>query len=190
MNGKNIEITDKTKLLGVIISNDLKWEDNTDLLIKKANARMQLLRKCASFTKDKNELKNIYILFVRSILEQSCVVWHSSINQENSESLERVQKSAIKIILQEEYIEYPDGLLKLNLETLSERRKTLCQNFAVETAKHESLKHLFPTNKNATHCETRQPEKFHVNMAYTERYKSSAVPQMQRLLNDLHNDEE
>ena len=27
-------------------------------------------------------------------------------------------------------------------------------------------------------------------MAFTERYKSSAVPQMQRLLNELHNNEE
>ena len=117
LNGKNIETTNKTKLLGVVIRDDLKWENNTKLIVKKANARMQLLQKCASFTKYKSELKNIYVLFVRSILEQSCVVWHSSITQEESENLERVQKSAIKIILQEEYSEYPDGLVKMNLKT-------------------------------------------------------------------------
>ena len=117
LNGKNIETTNKTKLLGVVIRDDLKWENNTKLIVKKANARMQLLQKCASFTKYKSELKNIYVLFLRSILEQSCVVWHSSITQEESENLERVQKSAIKIILQEEYSEYPDGLVKMNLKT-------------------------------------------------------------------------
>ena len=78
INGRNIEVIDKTKLLGVVISNDLKWEENTNILIKKANARMQLLRKCATFTKHKSEVTNIYILFIGSILEQSCVVWHSS----------------------------------------------------------------------------------------------------------------
>ena len=89
---KNVEVIEKTKLLGTVITSDLKWEENTSLLVKKANARMQLLRKCASFSKDKNELKNIYILFIRSILEQSCVLWHSSLTQEDSNNLERVQK--------------------------------------------------------------------------------------------------
>ena len=46
-------------------------------------------------------LKNVYILFVRSILEQSATVWHSSLTQENKEDLERVQKSAFKVILKE-----------------------------------------------------------------------------------------
>ena len=40
---QNIEIVDKAKLLGVIIINDLKGEENT------ANSRMELLRKVASF---------------------------------------------------------------------------------------------------------------------------------------------
>ena len=78
---------------------------------------MQLLRKCATFTTDKNELTNVYILFIRSILEQSCVVWHSSLNKEDSDNLERVQKSAIKVILQEEFSEYKEGLQHLNLDT-------------------------------------------------------------------------
>ena len=183
LNGKNIEIKDKTKLLGVMITNDLKWEDNTNMLVKKANARMQLLRKCATFTRDKSELKNIYILFVRSILEQSCVVWHSSLTKEESDNLERVQKSAIKIILDEEYIEYKEGLFKLNLETLCERRITLCKNFAKETVKHEKLKSMFPINEASPEIITRNHEKFKVNMALTERYKNSAIPQMQRMLN-------
>ena len=33
---------------------------------------------------------------------------------------------------------------------------------------------------------TRNPEHFKVNMALTERYKKSSVPYMQRLLNQLH----
>ena len=62
INNKNIEVLEKTKLLGVVITNDLKWEENTSMLVKKANARMQLLRRCSTFSKDKCELTNIYIL--------------------------------------------------------------------------------------------------------------------------------
>ena len=74
---------DSTKLLGTVLSNDLKWDLNTANLVKKANARMQLLRKVASFGTPIEDLKDIYILFVRSLLEQSATVWHSSISTEN-----------------------------------------------------------------------------------------------------------
>ena len=60
---------------------------------------MELLRKVAGFTTSIEEKKNIYMLYIRSILEQSSVVWHSSLTQDNSDDLERVQKAAGKIIL-------------------------------------------------------------------------------------------
>jgi hypothetical protein len=43
---------------------------------------MELLRKVASFGTNMEEKRNIYILLIRSILEQSCVVWHSSLTEE------------------------------------------------------------------------------------------------------------
>ena len=86
---------------------------------------MCLLRKVASFKPSRNDLKLIYIQYVRSILEQSCVVWHSSLTQENCEDLERVQKSAIRIILGKSYENYEDGLKKVDLESLEDRRKNL-----------------------------------------------------------------
>ena len=103
LNDVNVEVINKTKLLGTIITNDLKWEENTYFLVQKANKRMQLLRKCATFTNDIEELKNIYILFIGSILEQSCVLWHSSLSLEDSHDLERVKRSAAKIIFKEDY---------------------------------------------------------------------------------------
>jgi hypothetical protein len=115
-----IEVIDSTKLLGTIISKDLTWDLNTASLIKKANARMQLLRKVASFSTPTDDLKEIYILFIRSILEHSATVWHSSLTQENIDDLERVQNSGLRIILQEKYKSYKQGLALLNLETLAD----------------------------------------------------------------------
>ena len=60
---------------------------------------MQLLKKAASFGTSQMELKGVYILFIRSLLEQSAVVWHSSLTEENINDLERIQKTACKIIL-------------------------------------------------------------------------------------------
>ena len=77
---------------------------------------MELLRRV-------EDRKTISFLFIRSLLEQSATVWHSSLTEENSADLERVQKSAVKIILGEKYVGYKKSLLKLDMENLSDRSK-------------------------------------------------------------------
>ena len=37
---EEIEVVEQAKLLGVIITDDLKWDKNTEHLVKKANARL------------------------------------------------------------------------------------------------------------------------------------------------------
>ena len=46
MNGEVLPIIKETKLLGTVITDDLKWERNTCEIIKKANRRLLLLRRC------------------------------------------------------------------------------------------------------------------------------------------------
>ena len=111
LKGENIETIKNTKLLGTIISDDLKWDLNTANIVKKANARLELLRRVASFNPPLEDLKTIYILFIRSLLEQSATVWHSSLTEENISDIERVQKSAVRIMLGSEYKGYKNHLI-------------------------------------------------------------------------------
>ena len=39
MEGLKLEVVAQMKLLGVIITNDLKWDENTDFITKKAFSR-------------------------------------------------------------------------------------------------------------------------------------------------------
>ena len=130
IDGELLEVIDSTRLLGTIITSDLRWEQNTSHIVKKANARMELLRRVASFGPDVHDLKTIYVLFIRSQLEQSAVVWHSSLTEHNKSDLERVQKSALKVILGSKYMFYQKALDILDLETLEERREHLFLKFA------------------------------------------------------------
>lgn len=57
INDKPIEVIKSTKLLGTIVTDDLKWEENTAHLVRKANARMELLRRVASFYASEEDLK-------------------------------------------------------------------------------------------------------------------------------------
>ena len=58
-------------------------------------------------------------------MEQSCTVWHSGLTEENCQDLERIQKTALKIILSEEYKSYENALNILELQKLVERREIL-----------------------------------------------------------------
>ena len=77
---------------------------------------MELLREVANFSTSVEDKRTIYILYVRSILEQSSVVWHSSLTKENSEDLERVQRAALRIILGKDFKNYDDALIKADLD--------------------------------------------------------------------------
>ena len=64
-----LETVTETKILGTILTSDLKWDNNTNNIIKKAYARKQLLRKLSSFCAPISDLKLVYISFVRSVCE-------------------------------------------------------------------------------------------------------------------------
>ena len=83
---ENIEIVKEVKLLGTYITDDLKWNKNTTELVKKSYKRMQLLNRAARFTKNVRDLRSIYLTYVRSILDQSAVVWHSSLTGKTKET--------------------------------------------------------------------------------------------------------
>ena len=184
LNNENIDIVKYAKLLGVIISDNLKWDDNTDYLVKRANSRLELLRKVASFGTSREEKKNIYILYIRSILEQSCVVWNNSLTAENCQDLERIQKTAVRIILGKQFENYEEALEKIDLQPLNVRRNELCLKFAKQCLKNPKTRDMFPTKEKIHEMELRDEEKFVVNHANTERMKKSAIPFMQRLLNE------
>jgi exonuclease III len=187
LNGENIEVIKKTRLLGTIVTEDLKWEENTALLVKQGNARMQLLKKVASFTKNKKDLKEIYILFVRSILEKTSVVWHSSLTKENEQDLERVQKSALRVILGKNYVDYKHAMKTLKIQTLKKRREELCLSFAKKCTVHKKFTKMFPKRRHIRN--SRKSEKYKVIHARTERFQRSAIIYMQNLLNKNETEE-
>ena len=45
LEGQILEAVSETKLLGTIVTNDLKWTKNTSFIVQKANKRLELLRK-------------------------------------------------------------------------------------------------------------------------------------------------
>ena len=69
--------------------------------------------------------------------------WNSSLTKKNISDLERVQKSAVRIICGNNYESYSGTLSELGMERLSERRRILCLKFAKKSLKVENFGHFF-----------------------------------------------
>ena len=122
---------------------------------------------------------------MRSAIEQSAVVWHSSFIEGERNDLERTQKVALRIMLGSKYTSYQEALNFTGLETLANRRQKLCFNFAKKCVKNDATSWMFPEKFHLV--ETRHPEKFTVTKAKTDRLGKSAIPYMQKLLNSHWN---
>ena len=170
-------VINEVKLLGVIISNDLKWHKNTNYLTKKANKKMRMLHLAAKFTKNRD---HIYQTFIRSNLEFSSTVWHSSLTSADRQDIERIQKAALKVILGKDYDGYDKSLMILKMESLEQRRESMALKFVKSGLKELEFFPLRKTNHGMT---ARNSERYHVKSTKNVRYKDSAVPFLRRLLN-------
>ena len=130
------------------------------------------------------DLIHIYILYIRSVLEYCSVLWHSTLTVERSLAIERVLKTCLKIILGSEYTSYADALDHTGLELLSIRRETRCLQFGLKCLVYPLHHRMFPANPQLdNNSRIRQQEHFVVNKARTESYRMSAIPYIQRKLN-------
>ena len=115
----------------------------------------------------KLEMVNIYILFIRSLLEQSCVVWHFDLNEEGC-----------KVILKDRYTDYTDALQIFNFQNLKSRRDDLSLRFAKKCLKFPKTKGMFPVNTNEAQDTLRSMEWYKVQFARKSRLKDSSIPSL------------
>ena len=62
----------------------------------------------------------------------------------------------------------------------------MCLTFAKKCLKNEKTKSMFPSKVKTHQMELRSEEIFSVEHANTERYLKSAIPYMQRLMNETN----
>ena len=189
VNERRIDQLNVSKLLGVWISEDLTWSRNCKEICRKAYSRLSMITKLKYAGVPIEDLLNIHILFIRSVTEYCAVVFHASLTIEETQKIEMIQKTCLRVILGEMYVSYTAALEMCGLQTLAERRRKRCLDFAVKCAKHPKMKRFFPLIQDKSTHFLRQEEKFKVNFASTESYKKSAVPYCQRLLNQYYSGE-
>ena len=178
---KFIEVKSKMKILGVIITSDLRWEENTNFICKKAYASMWALRRMKALNMDSDIILDFYIKEVRCHLELAVPVWHSGLTVKQSLDIERVQRAAVSILTGKTEFDYSHVCSSLNIKPLHKRRFELCKKFSVKTSS-PSCRHndLFKVQQSAYNT---RKTKFREHFCHTSRFYDSALPFLTRTLN-------
>ena len=136
INKTTVELIEQTKLLGIILSSNLSWADNTEYIVKRCLNKIWMLRRLKKLGASQDDLLQVYVKQIRSLAEYGVPVWNSSLTGEDIVSIERIQKTSLHIILGDVYRSYNSVLKNTGLEKLSDRRKKICLKFAKRARKH------------------------------------------------------
>ena len=88
-----LEVT-VTKLLGIKLQSNLRWEHNTEYICSKAGSRVWTLRRMKELGLDQNIILDVYCKEIRSILELAVPAWHSGLTSKLSRDIEKYRRFA------------------------------------------------------------------------------------------------
>ena len=138
-----LDVVETVKLVGVILSSDLKWDKNVNYMCQKAQKRLWSLRRIKDLSGSIDDLLTVFTLQIRVLLETAVGAWNGALTLKNIKQMERIQISAAKIMLGEKFRSYKSALKILNLNTLEDRRKQLCLSFARKASRNKKNKPWF-----------------------------------------------
>ena len=106
------------------------------------------------------------------------------ITDAEAKRLERIQRTAIHVILGDSYTKYAEALKECNLERLDERRDSLIEKFAVSTAANPKFSHWFKETSPGKRPARCRDNKYKSVVSRTESFRKSAIPRMTEILNE------
>ena len=98
LSDSTIDIVESCRFLGIIISQDLKWELNISSITKKAQQRMFFLRQLKKFNLPKTMIVHFYTSIIESILTSSISIWYAAATAKDKGRLQRIIRYSEKVI--------------------------------------------------------------------------------------------
>uniref|UniRef100_A0ABM5GPN4 Single-strand DNA endonuclease ASTE1 isoform X2 n=1 Tax=Pogona vitticeps TaxID=103695 RepID=A0ABM5GPN4_9SAUR len=98
INGEEVERVGSFKFLGTYISEDLSWNINGNMLMKKAQKRLYFLRMLGKLNLSQHLLLSYYRSTIESVLTYGILAWFGSSSVADKKALQRTIKIAQNII--------------------------------------------------------------------------------------------
>jgi hypothetical protein len=132
LNGTILEQVPTFKYLGVLLSSDMSWSPHIQRVCSKARKVLGLLYRRYYQYSDSRSLRQLYISLVRPHLDYAAQVWDPHL-QRDINSIEKVQKFALRVCSKQWDTGYCELLDTFNLPSLQNRRLylKLCHLFKI-----------------------------------------------------------
>ena len=122
LHGKNIPVSNSHKHLGVTFTDDAKWNQHVDNIVKSISKHLNVLRKL-KFKLSRTNLEKLYLIYIRPFFEYASEVWDIC-GVGNCNKLEQLQLEAGRIVTGLPVFTNSRKVYEeLGWETLQERRK-------------------------------------------------------------------
>jgi hypothetical protein len=166
----------ETKFLGIIIQANLKWNTHISLLKNKISKTIGIMSKVKHILTTAH-LKLLYQSLVEPYLNYCCIVWASPEKKFLLESLLKLQKRAIRIILYANYLAHSKPLFrKLHILNIYDLCRMQILTFVFKSCNGLlpiNYSNYFTLNKDMHNYSTRSNKNY--NLYRTHAYKSCRV---------------
>ena len=176
--GSNVvERVTNYKLLGVQLSEDLKWNKHVDYIYKKACKKLYSPRVLRRAGVEQRNILKVYLTTIRPVLEYAVPIWQA-IPDYLSGRIESIQTMALRIIFPS-IDNYNEAMMMAQIPTLESRRELLCKKYMTKMKEDHPLHFMLPKHKmsecryslrngqdntilfkNTTKCRTLRSEQF------------------------------
>ena len=141
--GNRIGCQDNMKALGMHFSNRPDMSAHVDWIRRTYRECFWMLRNLKRNGFTNPELVQVYKTMIRPVAEYSCVIYHSSLKDEQDELLDNLQNHALRCIFKSEKRLSGRKLREMaGVETLRKRREDLCDKFAEKCVKNPCFSHF------------------------------------------------
>ena len=181
INGKDIDVVLKAKVLGLTLSSNLKW-NNYDEIVKKYRKRLYCLSQLKCSGLKPPELIQFYRTCIRPITEYASPVFQDCLPAYLSKDIESIQRRAMRISFPS--LSYKEALDEADLISLSICRQSLTDKLftKVTTDRENKLHHLLPEQRTC-HYNLRKQRRFKPVFKTNHCKSSFIIHNSQKLLN-------
>ncbi len=186
--GTEITFVEDHKHLGLTLSNTGKWHSHIDKIISSTSKIIGIMRKL-KFQLSRSSLNQIYISYVRPILEYASAVWDGCTEYEKS-ALEKLQNEAARIVTGlTRSVSLEHLRQEIGWQSLSIRRSVQKLSIMYKAANNETpsyISNLIPPEiQNITNYNLRNRQNINIPYSRLEISKRSCIPSAINLWNNI-----
>ena len=184
--GEILDVVSEAKILGLYLTDSLKWNRHIEYVCSKASSRIWTLRRLMELGLDHEIILDCYFKEIRTVLEYGAVIFHGSLTKKLSKRVESVQKRVFRGLGKHLGLDlsYSELCTLFIAEPLESRRFDICKTFIKRNLKNPRFNFLFePTVRK--HDTRQKGQQYRETSARTTHFYRSPLLYLRRLSNRL-----